>query len=119
MGKVGIEACKYFTPHLNTVKTLISTIYDIDGCSCGGMAHTLVDDNNFDDNTINRVLELCDEEEYQYREEKELVRLVCNELLKLTMQQRALIFKSYYHMIPCFNNCDKCSVEHGEMCKID
>lgn len=109
------EYCKYFTPKLNTIRELISCLYNLEGCCTGGLAHIITDDDNIDDDDIKWVLEYCDKEENKDRTENGLVKLICNELLKLSMQERVLLFSSYYSYIMCDNNCDTCPISKGDI----
>ena len=107
-------SCVHYNPHIDTIASLIECLYNLEGCICGGLAHVVVDDDNFDDSSIGFVLDLCEQEENQNKEEVGLVKLICNELKKLSMQERALLFSSYYSY-RCDNNCEKCSINHGKM----
>lgn len=106
------EICKYFTPHMNTIRELIACLYNLEGCGCGGLAHIVVDDDNIDDDSIKWVLEYCDEEENKDCTERGLVKLICEELLKLNMKERTLLFSGYYSDCFCDENCENCPIEH-------
>lgn len=106
--------CKYYNPHLNTIRELISCLYSLEGCCCGGLAHIVTDDNNIEDRHIEWVIKYCDEEENKNRTEAGLVKLICQELLKLSMQQRVLLFKAFDAFVLCDKNCEICSVHKGE-----
>lgn len=110
-----IDDCKYFIPRLNTIRELISCLYSLEGCACGGICHIVTDDNNFDDDDLDFVLKECEKEENQDREEIGLAKLICSELKKLSIQQRAIIFNSYYTSALCDNNCDECPINRGEI----
>ena len=105
--------CTYFTNRLITIAKLIECLYELEGCICGGLAHVVLDDDNFDDNSINFVLELCNQEENKDEEEAGLAKLICEELKKLSIQQRALLFSSYYSY-KCDGNCKDCPIARGE-----
>jgi hypothetical protein len=107
--------CKHYTPHMETVRILISSLYELEGCACGGIAHVVLDDDNFDDSTIKFVLDECSKEENQDLEEVGLAKLIMEELLKLSIQQRALLYSGYYAPPMCDLNCDQCSIEHGKL----
>ena len=51
-------------------------------------------------------------EENQDREEIGIAKLICEELLKLSIQERALLFSSYYSY-RCDGNCKNCPIEKG------
>lgn len=108
------EECCHYIKRIDTIRILIRSLYDIEGCTCGGLAHVVVDDDNFDDDTIDFVLLECDKEENKNREEVGLVKLICNELKKLTMQQRALLFTSYMSF-NCDKDCKECPINNGKI----
>ena len=108
------DSCKYYIPKLNMIRILISTVYDLEGCICGGLGHIIVDDNNYDDGSIDCILKLCNEEENKERVERGLVELICKELKQISIQQRALIFTPYYMTYSCDGNCDKCPINEGK-----
>lgn len=109
------DECKYFVPRLNTIRELIACLYSLEGCACGGICHIVTDDNNFDDNDLDFVLKECDKEENQDREEIGLAKLICTELKKLSIQQRAMLFNSYYTSALCDKNCEECPINKGEL----
>ena len=105
------EDCKYYKPHLETIRQLVSCLYDLDGCACGGLAHIVTDDNNLDDD-IQWVIEYCDREGNKDRTERGLVKLICEELLKLSMQERILVMEPYI-ALSCDGKCEKCDIHKG------
>lgn len=109
------DECKYFKPHLNTIRELIACLYNLEGCACGGLAHIVTDDNNIEDHHIQSVLEWCDEEENKDRTERGLVKLICEELLKLSIPERVLLFSSYYVYAVCDKNCETCPIHKGNL----
>lgn len=106
--------CKYYNKHLDTIRAYIGCLYSIAGCSCGGLLHIVTDDKNVRDSDIEFCLQQCNE--HPECEESELGKLICKELLKLTMPQRRLVMeydgviKNYCR----FFGCDKCWVEEDE-----
>lgn len=106
------DRCEHYTRRLDTIRELISCLYQLDGCECGGLAHIVTDDDNFNDGSLDFVLRLCDEEENKDKEEVGLVKLICSELKKLPMPSRALLFSSYYRYF-CNNDCDNCPINNG------
>lgn len=108
--------CKYFNPHMNTIRELIACLYNLEGCACGGLAHIVTDDNNLEDHHIRWVLEdYCEQEENKDRTERGLVKLICEELLKLSMQERVYMFSHYYGDVLCDKDCKNCQIEKGEI----
>lgn len=112
------DICKYYNSHLETIRELISCLYNLEGCVCGGIAHVVIDENNIDDDDIDWLLNLCNEEEYKDREEVGLVRLIAEELKKLSIQERTLLFASFYVYRVCDGNCESCPVEKGKINEI-
>ena len=108
-----MDYCKYYKPHLETIRELISCLYQLEGCCCGGLAHIVTDDNNIEDHHIQSVLEYCDEEQNKDRTERGLVKLICEELLKLSIQERVLLFMSYYAYGICNQDCKNCTIHKG------
>lgn len=104
------DKCKYFSPKLNMIRELINCLIQIEGCINGGLAHIIVIDDNFKDEDIQTVLKNCNEN--PDRIEVGLVKLICEELLKLSIEQRALLFTSYY----TYPNCDGCGKKQKGLC---
>lgn len=111
-----VDECKHYIPHLNTIRELISCLYQLEGCSTGGIAHVVVDDNNFKDHHLKFVIEECEKE--PERTESGLVKLICEELLKLNISQRALLFASFYTYHICNEDCDNCPITKGDIAEI-
>lgn len=91
-----MKVCKYYNKHLKTIKEYIHCLYGLEGCSCGGLCHIVVDDGNYDNNSLSWVLNECEKEENKNREELEITKLICNELLKLSINERALLLELPY-----------------------
>lgn len=106
------DDCKYYIPRLNTIRELIACLYNLEGCCTGGLAHIITDDDNIEDHHIKFVLEEC--EKNKDKEEAGLVKLICEELLKLSIQQRVLLFSSYYSYF-CDKDCARCAIQQGNM----
>lgn len=108
--------CKYYSPKLKAITIMIHALYEMEGCVCGGICHIVTDDDNFDDGSLYCVLRECKKEENKDRIELELAEAICKALLKLTMQERALVFTGFYSNSLCNmdNKCDECDIEKGE-----
>lgn len=112
--------CKYNTPEmkpkLQAIVIMIHALYEMDGCSCGGICHIVTDDDNFDDHSLNVVISECHKKENQDRPEIELAEAICLALKKLSLQERALVFSSFYTGSLCDNDhkCEGCWIERGE-----
>ena len=106
-----MNECKYYDSHLETIAEYIRCLYNLDGCCTGGLLHVLLDDDNYDDKNILLCLKKCllNPE----KEESKIGQLICEEYLKLTIQQRRLLCKPYINGGYCLEKCEKCFVEIG------
>ena len=106
------KKCKYYTPHLETVKKYVKCLYQIEGCSCGGLLHILLDDDNYEDEDILFCLKEC--LNHPEREESKLGILICEEYLKLSMPQRTMLDNMINGMndVTClgYTICDICPI---------
>lgn len=75
-----------------TIIRLIQALYEIDSCSCGGLGHVVIDDNNVEDIHLERTIELCNEEQSKDKPERFLVICIMEYLKLLTEEQRKLLF---------------------------
>lgn len=110
------EQCKYYNKHLETIKAYISCLYELDdgNCCSGGLLHIVTDDGNLEDVHINWCLEECNK--HPEREESEIGKLICKELLKLPMEQRRLVYMPDWLMFAvCDKDCDNCPVHNGDI----
>lgn len=103
--------CKFYDKHIDTIKAYIHCLYGLDdgNCCTGGLLHIVTDDGNLEDDDIRFCLNLCNE--HPEREESEIGKLFCNELLKLPMEKRRLVY--YRDVIVdafCNNNCRDCFI---------
>lgn len=85
-----VKYCKYYNPHMETVLAYCSCLYKIEGCGAGGNLHILLDDGNYRDSDIEWCKQLCIDNPQD--EESTLGILICDELLKLTMDERHVFF---------------------------
>lgn len=108
-----MKQCKYYNKHLDTIKKLIECLYSLENCGAGGLLHILLDDYNDDDDGIKFCLNQC--EKHPEKQEAELGKLICNEFLKLSQQERDLLLWHMYDNFSCNeDNCYCCAVEVGE-----
>lgn len=114
---LSVCSCKYYKPKLKAIVIMIHALYEMEGCSCGGICHVVTDDDNYDDGSLYFVLKECEKEENKDRVELELAEAICKALLGLTMQERALVFSGFYSSCLCDMNyeCRKCSIEKGRI----
>lgn len=105
--------CRYYRPHMDTLLAYCKCLYSLEGCGAGGPLHILLDDDNYDTESIAFCLRDClNNPEH---EGSSLGILICKEYLKLSMEQRAL-FDSYWngHDLTCKNHweCEQCELIH-------
>ena len=109
--------CKHYTKHLDTIRAYISCLYAMhNGEFCtGGLLHIVTDDGNLEDHHIQWCLDKC--EKHPEREDSEIGKLICKELLKLPMEQRKLIYFPDWLREPYCNpnNCEDCPIQNDEV----
>lgn len=109
-----LENCRYHTKRIDTIRSYINCLYSLDdgNCCTGGLLHIVVEDGNLEDHHIEWCLKEC--EEHPEREESEIGKLICKELLKLSMEQRRLVYNLNYIMVywceQYHNCCDRCPI---------
>lgn len=112
-----IKPCKYYHPHMETIKEYVYCLYSLEGCNCGGMLHILLDDNNINDDDI--IYCLKEFLSHPEREESKIGVLICEEYLKLSIEQRILLINllsdSSHTCIYCITkgDCEKCPMIHN------
>lgn len=108
-----MNPCKYYTKRIDTIRAYISCLYGLDdgNCCTGGLLHVVVNDFNWEDRYIKFCLEECNR--HPEKEEAELGKLICNELLKLSLEQRRLVPESEW-TVKTFcqghDNCHNCPI---------
>lgn len=74
--------------------SLINALYTLPNCACGGIAHVLIDDENVRDCDLEWMMtKLIYDGEYSEKIERDLVELICKELVQMTYEQRLAIFE--------------------------
>ena len=84
--------CKYYHKSMPIIAGMIHILYDLEGCKCGGLCHIVVDEDNVDDESLDAVINICNQEEYKDRIDKDLSRYICEQLKLLSIEQRNLLF---------------------------
>jgi hypothetical protein len=109
-----MKICKYFNKHLETIREYISCLYNLEGCGSGGLLHILTDDDNYMDSDIFFCLSECNR--HPEKEESQIGRLICEEYLRLPMEQRRLLSSSYIGHWTCRNDerCEECFIQVGD-----
>ena len=106
--------CKYYNKHLETIKEYIGCLYNLPMCGSGGLLHILLDDDNYDDDDILFCLKECITN--PGREESKIGKLICEEYLSLSMEQRRLLTVGYIGNFMCLDRsrCHECFIASGE-----
>lgn len=106
-----MKTCKYYIKHLDTIKAYINCLYALDGCLTGGLLHIVTDDGNLEDSDIQWCLDNCTA--HPEREDAGIGKLICEELLKLPMEQRRLVCETE-SVVEAFckgsDRCDRCPI---------
>lgn len=113
--------CKYVTPDSIIVYEMIELLYDVLEEHNGGLAHIVASENNLDDESLKCVIEECSKEENQNRHDVSVCKVLCESLLRLTLNQRYFIFafiESEYSNIDDLKGLltDECTIGHSGIC---
>lgn len=77
-------------PNMRVIAPLLSALYETLGEGCGGLAHVVVDDHNYNDLCIDYVIDYCNEPENKNRLDRYLVLCLMDYLREMTEEQRKL-----------------------------
>ena len=105
--------CKYYKPYMDTLKLMCEQFYELEDCGAGGPLHILLDDNNYDIDSIHFCIRYCMEQiknPTHFNPHVSTVGLmICNEYAKMSLEERA-IFDSYLndYSLDCCGDCEKC-----------
>lgn len=80
-------------PNMPIVVQLVHNLYAINGCSCGGLAHVVLDDGNISMKDLDFTINFCDRPENLDRPERHLVKCIMEYMKEMTIKQRHLMFK--------------------------
>lgn len=104
--------CMFFNKDMIALKRLCKTLYSLEGCGAGGNLHILLDDDNYDDDSILWCLEEC--LKHPEHPSSMIGIVICHEYLKMSMQER-IIFDWYWNGadVECsfeqaIHGCHKC-----------
>jgi len=86
--------CKYYNPNMEVLKKLCETLYKLPGCGAGGNLHILLDDDNFDDESILFCIKECSL--HPEHPSSTIGAIICLEYLKMSMEER-LVFDWYWN----------------------
>ena len=105
--------CTYLKPYMFALKELCECFYTLPGCEAGGPLHVLLDDDNYDIDSV--IFCMCK----SLRSEDEIVRtigsLICREYIAMSLEERA-VFDSLRcgHTMECCGDCQKCYVLNND-----
>lgn len=100
-----IAKCMYFKEDMVALKQLCDTLYSMEGCGAGGNLHILLDDDNYDDDSILWCLKEC--LLHPEHPSSMIGIVICHEYLKMSIKER-VIFDWYW------NGADiECSLERA------
>ena len=114
-----MDKCKYCNEEVKLVSTYVDCLYELDGCSCGGSLHIVVDDDNVDDDS----LEFCS----KYIEEEggidsEICKLILSHMKQMTIVQRRLVAIGRRWGLNCpakqwggLKDCSECIIENEDV----
>lgn len=77
-------------PNIRVIAPLISILYETLGEGCGGLAHVVVDDHNYNDLSIDYVINYCNETQNKNRLDRYLVLCIMDYIHDMTEEQRKL-----------------------------
>jgi len=87
--------CAYFRDYMKTLSKLVDKYYSLRNCGSGGPLHILLDDDNYDIDSIHFCMNYCFEclqmdcEDYD-KEVYILGIMICNEYAKMYLAERAM-----------------------------
>lgn len=111
--------CKYYIPYMHTLRELCGHFYNLEGCGAGGPLHILLDDDNYDIDSINFCIRYCFDNlngKYtpDYNPEVYILGImICNEYAKMSLEQRA-VFDAYlcgHDLNKCNGKCEECHLD--------
>ena len=110
------KICKYYKPYMDTLKTIVKEYYNLKNCGAGGPLHVLLDDDNYDINSVDFCIKCCMEHlregGHDYPNDVyTLGIMIANEYAKMSLEERA-VFDSYLcgHKLDCYGNCEECEL---------
>ena len=110
--------CGYYKPYFDTLRKMIGEYYQLEGCASGGPLHILLDDDNYDINSVRWCLTQCYENlisptaNSMYSSTVYILGImICNEYARLSLDERAA-FDSYLNKddLKCEGNCSSCRI---------
>ena len=109
IGKFVYKNCKYYKPQMNRLLSYCKRLYKLPGCAAGGCLHILLDDNNYDDESLAFCRRYC--EENAAGEERKLAIKILDMYSAMSLKERTLFDNMWNGQnIECSNqtNCEFC-----------
>ena len=111
--------CKYYKPYMDTLKKMCKEFYQLEDCGCGGPLHVLLDDDNYNIQSVHFCMNECIkslERTSLYPLSANIMGIIiCNEYAKMTLEERATFDALWCgQTLECKGNCEDCSVR-GEL----
>lgn len=105
--------CFDFRDSMRGLKAMCKLLYTLPGCGAGGPLHILLDDDNYDTNSIMFCLKEC--LEYEDDRVRTLGMAICTKYLDYDLEERAT-FDSYWcgQDLECCYECANCDIR-GEL----
>lgn len=114
MEETRVTMCEHYIQKIETIKEYINCLYAIKGCGTGGLLHILIDDDNIDDDSIMFCMKECIKNPDE--EESKLGRVICEEFLSLSMEQRRLLTTTGSYLCYCNGgHCETCFIKIGDL----
>lgn len=112
-----MKICKHYAnkfEEMNNLFRLCRAFYLLPDCGAGGPLHILLDDRNYDRHSIEFCIKECKKnlESMSSR----LGLLICNELLRLSLEERCIFFTYWCgETIGCYSDesCETCKYFDG------
>lgn len=86
--------CKYHEPRMDLLLSYCKRLYKLPECGAGGCLHILLDDNNYDDDSLKFCRRYC--KEHAEGEERILAMKILDIYSTLSLEERAL-FDNYWN----------------------
>ena len=112
-----MDKCKYYDQEVEIVGRYIDCLYDLPECSCGGMLHIVVDDDNVEDHNLDYSLDYIKKEN---EIDREIDELILKHMKNMPIEQRRLltIGRNWRFPFDCparewgLKDCSECIIEN-------
>ena len=105
----------YYHKNFPLLAVLIDALYELPGCSCGGICHIVTDDDNVRDSDLSYVLGECyrNDSDWDDHIEKPLAALICKLFLQMEYKQRVCFTELMFYVGHDDFNTDDCIEQWG------